>query len=296
MKLLVTGRTGQLAHALLERSGRADIEVTSIARPLVDLTDETSIVAAIAHERPDVVVNAAAYTAVDRAESEAALAHAVNSLGAESVARACSAKGIPLIHISTDFVFDGTKDGPYAEDDRTGPLNVYGVTKLDGEHRVARACARHIILRTSWLHSPWGSNFVKTMLRLAGARPSIAVVDDQWGTPTFVPDLADIVLAVSSELASHPESVQWGLYHAAGSGETTWCGFAREIFQCAAEQGLPFAAVEAITTANYPTPARRPANSRLSCDRLRLRFGLQAPDWRQGVRDCVARLAQPSPH
>lgn len=292
MKVLVTGREGQLARGLLEAGEGTGIQVVAIGRPELDLTDETSVAAAVARERPHVVVNTAAYTAVDKAESEPSVAHAVNALGAEYVARACAAHSIPIIHISTDYVFDGAADRPYLEDDPTGPINVYGQTKLEGEQHVAKACARHLILRTAWVHSPWGANFVKTMLRLATTRPSIGVVDDQKGSPTYAPHLAATVLAIVARVAADPAGVRWGVYHAVGGGETTWFGFAREVFRRASEQGLPAADVAAIAAAAYPTPAQRPANSRLNCDRLRLLLGLEMPDWRDGVENCVARLAE----
>lgn len=290
MKVLITGREGQLARGLLEAADGIGVDVLAIGRPEVDVVDEGAVTAVIARERPDLVVNAAAYTAVDKAESEPAVAHAVNALGAEAVARACAAHSIPIIQISTDYVFDGMKDGPYVEDDLTAPINVYGRTKLEGEHRVAKACQRHLILRTAWVYSPWGANFVKTMLRLAATRPNIGVVDDQRGSPTSALHLARIVLDIAGRVVTDPAGAQWGIYHAVGGGETTWCGFAREIFRNAAAQGLPVADVAAIATSAYPTPARRPANSRLNCDRLRLTFGLELPDWRLGVEDCVARL------
>jgi dTDP-4-dehydrorhamnose reductase len=290
VKVLVTGREGQLARGLVETAG-AGVEVVAIGRPELDVADEKSVAAAVARERPDIVVNAAAYTAVDKAETEPAVAHAVNALGAQHVATTCAANAIPIIHISTDYVFDGTKDGPYVEDDPTAPINVYGRTKLEGEQRIAKACERHLILRTAWVHSPWGVNFVKTMLRLATTRPNIGVVDDQKGSPTYAPHLAAIVLAIASRVARNPAGVRWGVYHAVGGGETTWFGFAREIFRHAAEQGLPAAEVAAIATAAYPTPARRPANSRLNCDRLRRLLGAELPDWRVGAQDCVARIS-----
>jgi dTDP-4-dehydrorhamnose reductase len=291
VRVLVTGRDGQLARGLVEAAG-AGVQVVAIGRPDLDLADEKSVAAAIARERPDIVVNAAAYTAVDRAETEPAIAHAVNALGAEHVAAACAANAIPIIHISTDYVFDGTKDGPYVEDDPTAPINVYGRTKLEGEQRVAKACKRHLILRTAWVHSPWGVNFVKTMLRLATTRPNIGVVDDQFGSPTYAPYLAKIVLAAAARVAADPAGARWGIYHAVGSGDTNWHGFALEVFKQAAEQGLPAADVTAIPASEFPTTARRPANSRLNCDRLRLLLGLELPDWRTGVKDCVARLAK----
>ena len=290
MKLLVTGREGQLARSLVETAG-AGVQVVAIGRPELDLTDEKSVAAALARECPDIVVNAASYTAVDKAETEPAVAHAINALGAEHVALACAASAIPIIHISTDYVFDGTKSGPYLEGDPTAPINVYGRTKLEGEQRVAKACERHLILRTAWMHSPWGVNFVKTMLRLATARPTIGVVNDQEGSPTYAPHLAAVVLAIAVRVSADPAGVRWGVYHALGGGETTWFGFAREIFRHAAEQGLPAAEVTAIATAAYPTPARRPANSRLNCDRLRLGLGLELPDWRVGAQDCVTRIS-----
>ena len=292
MKVLVTGREGQLARGLLEAADGAGIEVVAIGRPELDLADEKSVAAAVVRERPDVVVNTAAYTAVDRAETEAAVAHAINAVGAEYVAEACAAHSVPIIHISTDYVFDGTKHGAYVEDDPTGPINVYGRTKLEGEQRVVKACERHLILRTEWLHSRWGANFVKTMLRLAATRPSISVVDDQFGSPTYTPDLARVILATAARIVADPAGMRWGIYHAVSAGETTRLGFAREVFRCAAQQGLPVAEVTAIATSAYPTPARRPANSRLNCDRLRSLLGLELPDWRVGVQDCVADLAQ----
>jgi dTDP-4-dehydrorhamnose reductase len=291
VKILVIGRDGQLARGLVESAGTSAVRVVAFGRPDIDLVDEKSVAAVVSRERPDAVVNAAAYTAVDAAENQSGLAHAVNALGAEYLAKACAANSIPIIHISTDYVFDGTKDSPYREDDATGPIGAYGRSKLEGERLVATACERHLILRTAWLHSPWGSNFAKTMLRLASDRPLISVVDDQRGSPTYVPDLARIVLAVATRAAADRAGTRWGIYHAVDSGETTWFGFAREVFRFAAEHGLPAAEVAAIATADFPTAARRPANSRLNCDKLRLSFGLELPDWRVGVRDCVARLS-----
>jgi dTDP-4-dehydrorhamnose reductase len=292
VKVLVTGRDGQLARGLVDTAG-AGVQVVAIGRPELDLADEKSVAAAVARERPDIVVNAAAYTVVDKAETEPDVAHAVNALGAEHVATACAARAIPIIHLSTDYVFDGTKSDPYVEGDPAAPVNVYGRTKLEGEQRVAKACERHLILRTAWVHSPWGVNFVKTMLRRAATRPTtIGVVDDQNGSPTYAPHLAAIVLAIAARVTADPADVRWGVYHAVGGGETSWFGFAREIFRRAAEQGLPAAEVTAIATAAYPTLARRPANSRLNCDRLRLSLGLELPDWRVGVHDCLARISK----
>ena len=291
MKLLITGREGQLARALLEAAAGAGLEAVAIGRPGIDVTDERSVREVIARARPDILVNTAAYTAVDKAESESVLAHAVNALGAGFVAKACAAHAIPIIQISTDHVFDGAKHSPYVEGDSTAPLNVYGRTKLEGEERVARACPHHLILRTAWLYSPWGANFVKTMLRLARTQPSIKVVNDQMGSPTSAPHLARIVLDIAARVVTTSSNTRWGTYHAVGGGDTTRFGLAQEIFRCAAAQGLPAAGVVAIATPAYPTPAHRPADSRLNCDKLRVTFGLELPDWRLGVEDCVARLA-----
>ncbi len=180
------------------------------------------------------------------------------------------------------------------EGDPTGPINVYGLTKLEGEQRVMNACERHLILRTAWVYSPWGANFVKTMLRLATARRNIGVVEDQLGSPTYAPDLARTVLSFADRMLADPSARRWGIYHAVGSGETSWFGFAREVFRRARGNGLPAAEVDAIATSAYPTPARRPANSRLNCDKLRLSFGLALPNWRLGVAHCVSRLAAPA--
>jgi dTDP-4-dehydrorhamnose reductase len=192
-------------------------------------------------------------------------------------------------------VFDGRKVAPYVEGDPTGPINVYGRSKLEGEQRVAAGCKRHVILRTSWVFSPYGHNFVKTMLRLAAARPSLTVVDDQVGCPTCAPHLADAILKIALHInsAADPAGL-WGIYHAAGRGEATWYGFAREVFQASAKLGGPSASVTAITTADYPTPARRPQNSRLDGTKLATTFGVVLPDWRLGVQECVSQVVTTS--
>jgi dTDP-4-dehydrorhamnose reductase len=294
VNILVLGRHGQLAHSLMEAGVAAGIQVQSVGRPEIDLADFNAVSALVARLRPDLVINAAAYTAVDKAESEPALAYAVNAAGAEHAAKACASHSIPIIHISTDYVFDGNKIGPYLERDPTGPINVYGRSKLEGEQRVSNACERHLILRTAWVYSPWGNNFVKTMLRLATTRQNIGVVEDQLGSPTYAPDLAGAILSLADRVLRDPSVRRWGVYHVVGSGDTNWSGFAREVFRCAREQGLPAAEVDAITTSAYPTAARRPANSRLNCDKLLLSFGLALPDWQLGVADCVSRLAESS--
>ncbi|MBV1694528.1 MAG: dTDP-4-dehydrorhamnose reductase [Hyphomicrobiales bacterium] len=291
MRILVTGRSGQLATALSEVA-RSGIEIVALGRPEFDIADEASVQRAIARAAPYVVINTAAYTAVDRAESERDAAFAVNAAGAGHVAAAAAAIGAPVIHVSTDYVYDGAKPAPYVESDATAPLGVYGASKLAGEQAVAAANPRHVIVRTSWVVSPFAANFVKTMLRLAGERPMLRVVDDQHGAPTYAPDLAAALVSIAQAIAGRPEAdPAWGIYHAANGGETTWCGIARHVMSAARSHGLPAADVTAITTADYPTPARRPANSRLDCSRLGASFGIHLRPWRPAVDDCIARLA-----
>lgn len=291
VKLLVTGAEGQVAKCLVAAGMAAGMDVTALGRPRLDITVPASIADAVKSLQPDAIVNAAAYTAVDKAESEPDVAHAVNAIGAENVARAAYEAGIPVVHISTDYVFDGCKVSAYAESDAVGPTSVYGKSKLDGERLVAAAAPRHIIVRTAWVHSPFGHNFVKTMLRLAQTRAEIGVVDDQFGSPTYAPHLAAALLDVVRQLnAPGDAGGVWGVYHACGTGETTWCGLAREVFDVSARLGGLQTIVKPVATSDYPTAARRPANSRLSCEKLRAVFGVSLPDWRQGVSECVERL------
>jgi dTDP-4-dehydrorhamnose reductase len=293
MRLLVTGTSGQLAQSLLEAGFSAGVDVVALRRPQLDLTIPGTIRTALADVRPDLVVNAAAYTTVDKAEREEALAMRVNADGAGELAAQCDRLGVPLVHLSTDYVFDGSKPGPYVESDPTGPINAYGRSKLAGELAVAGSCRRHVILRTSWVYSPFGTNFVRTMLRLGAERPELRIVDDQLGCPTYAPHLAEAILSVAARLGRDADSVPpWGIYHAAGSGHTSWCGFARAIFAEVAARGGHVPAIVSITTADYPTPARRPANSRLDCDRFAAAFGIRLPDWEEGTRACLARLVK----
>ena len=291
MRLLVAGAQGQLARAMIELApSAADITAFALGRPALDLTAPASVLKTLADFKPDVIVNAAAYTAVDKAESEPDAAMALNADGPARLAEAADRMGAVLIHVSTDYVFDGTKPTPYVEDDPTAPLGAYGRSKLAGEVAVRAATGRHIILRTAWVHSPFGANFVKTMLRLAADRPDLRVVDDQIGSPTYAPHLAEAILAISRAVIGDPDSARFGTYHAAGSGAVTWCGMAREIMSVSAALDGPSATVAAITTAEYPTPAERPANSRLDCSKLAAAFSVTLPDWQQGVAECVTRL------
>ena len=291
MNLLVVG-SGQLSQAIAEAALGTEVDVLVGGRPELDLTNAPALRTAVTNAAPAIVLNAAAYTAVDKAESEPDLAYAVNARGAGHLADVCNDLGVPLIHLSTDYVFDGRAERPYREDDPVGPISVYGRTKFEGEQLVAVACPRHVIVRTAWVHSPWGTNFVKTILRLAETRLVIGVVDDQLGSPTYAPHLASALLAVGRRIAGAGVQGPWGTYHAVDAGGTTWCGFAREVLRQASRQGLRSADVQAITAADYPTAARRPANSRLDCNRLQSIFGLALPDWKTGVVACVERLAR----
>ncbi|MER8584835.1 dTDP-4-dehydrorhamnose reductase [Mesorhizobium sp. M1338] len=291
MRLVVTGREGQVAASLLEASqGRAGVEVIAIGRPELDLAKPDTLIEAIAAAKPDIVVSAAAYTAVDQAEDEPDLAFAVNAVGAGKVAEAARRLGVPVIHLSTDYVFDGSKDSAYVETDATAPASVYGASKLAGEQAVALANPSHLILRTAWVYSPFGKNFVKTMLRLAADRDEIAVVADQWGNPTSALDIADAILHAAAMLHDDKSFGTFGIYHLAGTGEANWSGFARHILDTSRVSGGPWARVRDIATMDYPTKARRPANSRLSSAKFASVFGWNAPDWRQSTEMVVRRL------
>jgi dTDP-4-dehydrorhamnose reductase len=292
MRVLVAGSQGQLARSLIEAAGhRPEVRLVALGRPSLDILAAHSASRSIDEVSADIVVNAAAYTAVDRAESEPDLAFAINRDGARALAAAAAARGLPIVHLSTDYVFDGDKDEPYAETDATAPINVYGRSKLEGEAAVTAANPKHVILRTSWVHSPFGSNFVKTVVRLARERGELRIVADQHGAPTYAPHLAEAILDVVLRLGGrHREDAPWGLYHLAGAGETTWHGLAQQVVAEGAGHGMREVAVRPISTADYPTPAQRPANSRLSCGKIERAFGIALPPWPTGVRACVERL------
>jgi dTDP-4-dehydrorhamnose reductase len=295
VRLVVTGREGQVVRALLEAGAGAGIEVVPLGRPEFDLlAGEEAIRDAIANSRPDVIVSAAAYTQVDKAEIEAELAFAVNEAGARDVAKAARLLGVPLIHLSTDYVFDGAKGEPYVEEDPTGPASVYGASKLAGERAVLAEHGDCAILRTAWVYSPFGSNFVKTMLRLAGEREEVSVVADQRGNPTSAADIATGVLDIAGNLVREDEPRHRGLFHMTGAGEASWAGFAEAIFEASFECGGPTARVRLIGTADYPTAARRPPNSSLDSSKLASAHGVRLPPWQSSTRKVIARLLQES--
>jgi dTDP-4-dehydrorhamnose reductase len=293
MRIAVTGSQGQVARSLSERAKERGMDVVALARPQFDLTEPETIGTSLTAAAPDVVVNAAAYTAVDKAESEEALAHMINCSGAAMVADAANRLAIPVIHLSTDYVFDGGLDRPFREDDPTGPLNAYGRSKLAGEEAVRAANARHVILRTSWVYSPFGANFVRTMLRLGETRAAVSVVADQIGQPTCALDIADAILDICDVLKTRPvNDHHFGLFHLAGSGATNWADFAKAIFAEAARHGRPGVSVAPIATSQYPTPARRPANSRLDTQKLANIYGIELPQWRSSLSLVIERLLQ----
>lgn len=291
MRLAVTGKNGQVVSALQALAG-PDLEIVALGRPELDLSRPDTVFNALREAKPDVVVSAAAYTAVDKAESEPDIAFAVNRDGAKAVARAAKDIGVPIIHISTDYVFDGTKTTAYVENDPTGPASVYGRSKLEGEQAVSESTDNYAVLRTAWVYSEYGSNFVKTMLRLSESRDEINVVADQFGCPTSANDIAVAIVSIARKLAKDPASHLRGFFHMSGTGETNWAGFAKQIFEFSAENGGKTMIVNDITTAQYPTPARRPANSRLDCSKLEEVYGIRLPEWQTSTRAVMAALAQ----
>ena len=287
MNVLVIGVGGQVARSLAERSRRHEgFQVRFVGRPDIDLEIAGSAERAIAGTPSDIVINAAAYTAVDQAEEELQQAFRINAEAAGEIASAAARNGTPIIHLSTDYVFDGRVSEPYREDSPTAPLNVYGRSKLAGEERVRTANPRHLILRTAWVHSPFGRNFVKTMLRLAEEKDEIAIVADQVGSPTSALDIADAIFAILGPISNGIT----GTFHFAGAGTASWADVAEEIFRVGTETGGPMARVRRITTEDYPTRAVRPTYSALDSSLFEKTFGIHVRDWRAGVREVVNRV------
>ena len=288
MRVLVIGTEGQLARSLVERARlHPEIELIACGRPELDLEIRGSAAAAIAHAAPDVVINAAAYTTVDQAEDEPERAFRINAEAAGEVAAAAAQAGAAVIQLSTDYVFDGRGEGAYREEEPVSPLGVYGRSKVAGEERVRAANPRHAIVRTAWVYSPFGRNFVRSIVAAAGVRDKLAVVDDQRGSPSSGLDLADGLLAMVKAGGG------WGeTYHLAGRGVASWCEFAREIMAQCAASGLPRVPVEPIRTEDWPTRAERPRNSVLDSGKFERAFGFAMPDWRASTRLVVERLAR----
>ena len=292
MRIVVTGGPfGQVLESLAEAGPAKGHDIVPLGPPQLDLAgEERVIVDAVKAARPDAIVSAAAYTAVDKAESEAELAHAINAQGPAAVALAANELGVPLAHISTDYVFDGLKAAPYVEEDATGPTSVYGASKLAGEQAVLAAHDDAAVLRTAWVYSPFSANFVKTMLRLAVDRDELGIVADQRGNPTSALDIAQAVLAVLKNLKGSTDPRLRGLFHMTATGEASWAEFADAIFASSAAAGGPSARVRPITTEDYPTPAQRPANSRLDSSKLARIHCVRLPDWQTSTDVVVRRL------
>ncbi len=285
--ILITGGSGQLGDALQKLAASRGLDFHAVSRPQFDFADRATIDACFAAARPSLVINAAAYTAVDAAEANQEAAKAGNHTGPLRLAELCAEAGIPFIHVSTDYVFDGAKGAPYVEDDPTNPTGVYGATKRDGEVAILQTGANAIILRTAWVYAAHGKNFARTMLNATRKTNTLRVVADQRGTPTAAPDLAAAILNIAQILVRDGWAPEYrGIFHATGGGETTWHGFAGAIFAAAAlhPELVP------ITSADWPTPAKRPADSRLDCTKLARVFGVRLPEWRDSLPGIVQAL------
>lgn len=282
-RILVTGARGQVGWELRRTLG-CQGEVTALDSGALDLGDVDAIRNTVRERAPTIIVNAAAYTAVDKAESEPERAHAINAVAPGVFAEEAARLGALLVHYSTDYVFDGTGDAPWREDDAGGPLNVYGATKLAGEKAIAAAGCRHLIFRTSWVYGTRGANFLLTMRRLMRERPALRIVADQIGAPTWCRDLAEATAQVLVRVAEAPGAAPWGVYHMTNAGETSWHGFAEAIREFDRIEHLT---LEPIASRDYPTPAARPLNSRLANDRLERAFGLRLQDWRAALALCL---------
>lgn len=287
--ILVTGGGGQLGLELVAADWPESVVIHAPGRDTLDLSDPVSIRAVFASRPFAAVINSGAWTAVDKAETEVAAAFAANALGPAVLAELANAADIPLVQVSTDYVFDGSAAGPYQEDDPVAPLGVYGGSKLAGELAVRTGAPRSVVLRTAWVLSPHRANFLKTMLRLAADRPTLRVVDDQYGCPTSARDIARVIRAIVLRMITEPDAPT-GIYHFVNDGRTSWAGLAREILRLSGEGGGPSAEVEGITTADYPTPARRPANSTLSTAKLAHDYGVVPRPWQEAVAEIVAEL------
>jgi dTDP-4-dehydrorhamnose reductase len=292
LRIAVTGRNGQVVRSLAERAAGTDIDVIPVGRPDLDLANPATIESAFALSGADVLVSAAAYTDVNNAEVESDLADRINGDAPGLLAARAKALGIPIIQLSTDYVFDGTRLEPYTESDPICPINTYGSSKAAGERAVAAAHPQHVILRTSWVYSPSGRNFVRTMLDLAHKQDTVRVVADQVGNPTAAADVADGILTVARNLVAARGDERYGIFHIAAAGTATWAEFAAAIFTASAACGGPSARVVPIASAEYQTPARRPANSRLDCAKIARVHGVALPSWQPSLTACVRRILE----
>jgi dTDP-4-dehydrorhamnose reductase len=290
MKLLITGARGQLGRGIIDASRPKDCQVQAPSEENLDITDPGKIDRVVTDLQPDLIINTAAYTQVDKAETQEALAFKINKTGCAHLARICAKKRIPLVHISTDYVFDGQKGAPYLETDPISPIGVYGRSKAEGEIEIRSILKEHIILRTSWLYGVHGRNFVKTMLRLATGQKEIRVVSDQYGSPTNATDLAQTILTLCDHLYSKSK-ISWGTYHYCGAGIISWHTFAEKIMELTRlHRGMPTARVEPVTTAEYPTRAARPMYSALDCSRIQTHYGIAPQPWQKSLEEAMRQL------
>lgn len=288
MRVLITGCNGQVGHCLTERlKNKADI--LELDHEGLDITDKQAVIKIVSDFRPDYIINAAAHTAVDRAEEEVELSNAINRDGPQYLAEAAQKADAVILHISTDYVFDGEGEKPYLETDLTAPQGVYGKSKLAGELAVTQSCPKHLILRTAWVFGEHGNNFVKTMLRLAQTRDELSIVGDQFGGPTYAGDIADALIAMI-EFIEQGQQPKWGTYHFSGMPYASWYDFAAKIFDLAESKGVlnKQPKLSSIPTSAYPTPAKRPANSRLDCRNIENQFGIMPSDWNAALENIQA--------
>ncbi|MBW0365442.1 dTDP-4-dehydrorhamnose reductase [Ensifer adhaerens] len=292
-RIVVTGLKGQVVQSLIEQAkGRSDLEVIPLGRPQLDLEDPSCIDGVLRAAAPDVIISAAAYTAVDHAEADEKRAYTVNAVAPQELARVAKALNIPIIHLSTDYVFDGTKSTPYTESDMVCPVNVYGKSKREGERSVAAGTDNHIILRTAWICSPFGRNFVRTIIRNAQGQTELPVVMDQAGNPTSALDLATAIFGIAKNLLASDEQALRGTFHLAGTGDASWADLAEEILALSQELGGPSAKVNRILATDYPTAAARPSNSRLNCSKIARHHGISLPYWKSSIEATVRRVIQ----
>lgn len=290
MKILCIGKSGQVARALAEQSAMSGVDCVCLGRPELDLLSAESIDTALGNVRPALVVNTAAYTNVDAAESDQASAFALNADAVRVLADQCAHRGLPLVHLSTDYVFDGSGAEPFLENDPTGPLNTYGASKLAGEIAIQETLSQHVILRTAWVYSPFGRNFVKTMLRLAEEQGGATVVEDQIGAPTSALDIADAILLIARQVDARSEPAKFGTFHFAASGEASWADVAALIFEIYEKRHGCKIQLKRIPSSDYATPAQRPLNSRLNTNKITETFGVMPKDWTLSLKATVERL------
>ena len=291
MKILITGAQGQVGKELVSIANQRGFDVIAAGQTELDITQLKNIESYVEVHQPDLVINAAAYTAVNKAEEEQDITYAINRDGTANLAAVSKEKNIPLLHISTDYVFDGTKSEAYSENDAVSPLGIYGISKWQGEETIRQTLPEHIILRVAWVFGAQGNNFVKTMLRLAKDRDELSVIEDQFGGPSPAKDIAK-TLIILAEQYQKEKTLEWGAYHYCGDEKVSWCGFAKEILKQAKEQGLieKDIKVNAITTAEYQDPTKRPANSMLDCEKIKNTFGIEMPSWKESLNQVLTEL------